>query len=347
MLNEDATSSRAWFGFGRRASSPGRAATNNSRHRRTRSCSPESPLSGAGAAASESDPDGTSLRTEEVPLDGSVHAIEVALSTSSLNQVMSPLTEVPEASSSDQDQQAASLSWFGFRRTKSQRNASEASDDPSDLASHLGSILESTSEPDVVLTTTEKTDATDDDWLQEVMSQSTGTGANDDLNSVGLVSLLESDAGLDETEATKECRKSSRGQSWFGFKRSKSHKTSRLESVSDAAEDNEVNQDSAHSHQLPNLVSVNKTETISSWTKEVSTRQTKPPPLGVSWYLGNNRAVASKSDGSPEDSSLGRSRLPTESTVPTVSTEEEDDSGGAFTEEFEKGVAQSFAYLEI
>jgi hypothetical protein len=346
-LSEEPPTSRSWFAFGRRSASPGRMAGHNSSHERPRSRSPESPLSGPTAATSVTELEEAPLTTHEVESDASVNAIEVALFSTTATQVISPLGELPD-SSSMLDQHGTSYSWFGFRRSKSQKNATESSDIPLDIPQHSALVSDITGEADVILSGVEKPNTADDDWLQEVMSQSTGHGGNDDLNSIGFASLLESDAGVDESEDKKEIGKASRGQSsWFGFKRSKSQKPPRLEAVLDAVEDNETNSEALQfSPQLPELVSIDKTQSI-AWTKEEYLSPTHSPQRGVSWYLDSNDHEIARKHSSSEDSLLSRSRLPTESTVPTILTEEEYDSGVAFTDEFEKGVAQSFAYLEI
>ncbi|KAG7371790.1 hypothetical protein IV203_017932 [Nitzschia inconspicua] len=344
LPTDDAPSSRTWFGFGRRSTSPGRMDSSISRHGRSRSLSPESPFSGHTAATNGSEVGETTRNTNEVTTTAAVDAIEIALSASTGSQLISALPEADQSWPLASAQTENSYSWFGFRRSKSHRNTGENHDDQ---PVPFESVNESSSEPDVVLTATEKTDATDDGWLQEVMSQSTGIGANDDLNSVDFASLLESDARIDELRTTKENLKSGRGHSsWFGFKRSKTHKTSGLDCVTDTPEENECSQEFVLPTPLPDLVAVDKSQASTS-AKEGNIHKTMPPQLGVTWYLGNSSSVTPKNCESPDESILSRSRLPTESTVPTVSLEEEDDSAGAFTEEFEKGVAQSFAYLEI
>ncbi|KAG7337988.1 hypothetical protein IV203_020640 [Nitzschia inconspicua] len=340
---DDAPSSRTWFGFGRRSTSPGRTDGNTSRHGRSRSLSPESPFSGQTAATNVSEVGETTRNTHEVTTTAAVDAIEIALSASTGSQMISALSEVDHSWPLASAQTENSYTWFGFRRSKSHRNTGESHDDQ---PVPFESVNESSSEPDVVLTTTEKTDTTDDGWLQEVMSQSTGQGANDDLNSVDFASLLESDVRTDEPKTTKENLKSGRGQSsWFGFKRSKTHKTSGLECVTDSPEEIECSQEFVQPITLPHLVAVDKSS--ASGCEKGDNYQTIPAQLGVTWNLGNSSPVTPKNCDFPDESILSRSRLPTESTVPTVSMEEEDDSAGAFTEEFEKGVAQSFAYLEI
>jgi hypothetical protein len=341
--------SRSWFGFGRRSISPGRMQ-NTSRIGRTRSRSPENPAS--GHVALESGPENHILAEQEVTPTDDSDAIEVSLS-----DTVAPYDSVPPASFEQAgttltaDETSSSYSWFGFRRSKSPSSKWE-SENNVDLTSGKESLTEVINDSDVVMSTTEKTDE-DADWLHEVMSQSTGTN-NDDLKSVDFASWLDHDKNKSETinEATgAENSSSSRGQtSWFGFKRSK--KSSRFASVSENVEEKDARESYS---KPPEVVSVDlylggdiTINRENSWRNGIDTNSyIKSPSLGVSWFLGETREKSS-----PEEQFFSRSRLPTESTVHSVSTEElaeiqDSSSGEDFAEEFEKGVAQSFAYLEI
>jgi hypothetical protein len=340
--------SRSWFGFGRRSNSPGRMLE-TSRHGRTRSRSPESPASGDTALESEAEYSVTAQ--QQLFASDDSNAIEV-----SLNNMTTSDDGQGSNSSTIAEQTSNSYSWFGFRRSKSPSSKREADNnlDETGKASSTSESIISTSGV-AALSSTEKSDE-DADWLHEVMSQSTGTN-NDDLKSADYVSWLDHDKDEINT-ASDEGPQSSRGQSsWFGFKRSK--KTSRFASVSDYVEEKESQESTG---KPPELVSVDfylgkDGQTNNYENGRMNETDTgnymKSPTLGVSWFLGE------KGDKSlPEDHFfVGRSRLPTESTIHTVSTDEpvdeaDDDiqeisSGEDFTEEFEKGVAQSFAYLEI
>ncbi|KAL3922212.1 MAG: hypothetical protein SGILL_002328 [Bacillariaceae sp.] len=333
--------SRSWFGFRRRSLSPSRMAANQAGQGRPSSPSPESPHSGPTVATSGSD---DMYDPCVVTPNTAMDAIEVGLPNGFVaEQASFPLTDVSEtAALSMSERSGASHSWFLFRKSKSTKTSSEApSDEPREDPFQLERASDRASDQGDSLAATGKTDGADENWMQEVMSQSTGTGDND-LNSVGFASILDSETGDGESKVLEKPRKS-RGSSWFGFKRSKSSKPSRLAPVSDAAEDGAS---SNGGHKLPGLVSIDNNQKDSminngnAWTAvAASTTDSSPSHLGVAWYLGANES----GPGSK------RSRLPTEATVPTVSTEEEgtDSSGKDFTEEFEKGVAQSFAYLEI
>jgi hypothetical protein len=332
--NSDQPSSRSWFSFRRRSLSPSRLAG--------RASSPlyDSPQSGPTAATSGSDDvfdpsDGSRLVS-------SMDAIEVSLAAVTEDkQLVSPLKEMTEAYTLSE--RSGTSSWFNFLRPKSPKPPSDAADETREDLLRMERISDHASDQGDSMAATGKTNGTDDDWLHEVMSQSTGTG--DDVNSMGFASLLDADASIGEAKPEKS--KKSRGSSWFGFKRSKSSKASKLEPVSDDPE-------GSANLKLPGLVSVDISQsTDDAWSQVASGNPytSSPPPLGVSWYLGVNDNVTHRRSSSNEEPALARSRLPTESTVPTVSTEEAeedtDNSGKDFAEEFEKGVAQSFAYLEI
>ncbi|KAL3907694.1 MAG: hypothetical protein SGILL_008769 [Bacillariaceae sp.] len=322
--SSDPPSSRTWFGFRRRSLSPGRM----------RAPSPGSPESGPTAATSGTDDaysptDGSQLITS---MDG----IEVSLPGAGVDQMVSPLREMTEGVDISQ---RSGASWFNFRRSKSPKPLSDGAYE--ERLEPLRGMSDRASDQGDSMVATGKTNGTDDDWLQEVMSQSTGTG--DDVHSMGFASLLDAEASITDEKPQKS--KKSRGSSWFGFKRSKSGKPSKLGSVSDAAE-------GTANLKLPGLVSVETAKNNDDeWSKLAAGApyESAPSHLGVSWYLGVNDTVPTRKSSSSDE---GRSRLPTESTVPTVSTEEaeeatENSGKEDFTEEFEKGVAQSFAYLEI
>jgi hypothetical protein len=341
--------SRSWFGFARRSNSPSRMQ-DTSRHGRTRSRSPDSPASGDTAMESE-DEYCISTRQQSHTFDDS-NAIEV-----SLNNTAASDDGQESYSTTAAEQTNSSYSWFGFRRSKSPSSKRERDNNVDENGKELASESIISTSAVAAVFSTEKSDE-DADWLQEVMSQSTGTN-NDDLKSVDLVSWLDHDRNNNETTgASDDGPQSSRGQSsWFGFKRSK--KASRFASISDTVEEKESPESTGI---LPELVSLDfylgKDGHANSYENgqmnETGTGSyIKSPALGVSWFLGEKRDKSL----SDEHIFVGRSRLPTESTIHTVSTDEPVDEAHDdiqefsfredFAEEFEKGVAQSFAYLEI
>jgi RNA exonuclease 4 len=150
---------------------------------------------------------------------------------------------------------------------------------------------------------TESTYTGDDDWLQEVM----------DKPSEKDVALSKDDASIDGLE---EPSSSSPPSTWFGFLRSPKTTRSRLPSLDDSLDDDAM-----------------KTQPSSSFDEETD-----------GWFgqamnsNNNNSAVGDGWNGSPAATgglffSPARSRLPTESTIQTVATEENVEDEGCLSQD--------------
>jgi hypothetical protein len=297
----------------------------------------------------------TSGSEVEVSAMEAMDAIEVSLSVPEGDTLDNELQEIANIPGPPVTSSNSYSSWFVFRRSKSpsSKRGIENEDFQTEDEVQPDTVSDPISDGDGVLSVTEKTEIMEDDWLQEVMTLS-ATNAPHDMQSSDIVSWLDH-----KEENVENSSESARGHtSWFGFKRSKassSQKISRLGILEDSPEESESHNNDFEkaTDRLPQSVTFNShairdTTIANEWMKPRGENVVPSPHIGSSWYFGGNPQTAERN--SPETSILGRSRLSTESTVPTVATEpeEEADFGGEdFAEEFEKGVAQSFAYLEI
>lgn len=160
-----------------------------------------------------------------------------------------------------------------------------------------------------------------DDWLQEVMSQSTTTTQD-------LEPWKNGHGEAKSAEMSEQQLGDLRGQvSWFGFKRSKATTMSRLVSFDTTKEDFKVEAPSEDG----------------TWSEAAST--------GGNWLPDDANSFASSNNGSEMNAIFRpRARLPTESTIPSVTTEEleEDHSDSeSYSNDLDFGAAQSFNFLKI
>lgn len=314
----DPPASRPWFSFRRRSYSPGRKHASD--HRR-RSCSPEN----AAESHVEVVPDEvfSSGRAELVTNIGS-HAIEVA-----------PLKpERDYATPTDSHVEGVAIaaavspgrngsSWFAFRRSKSpdatQLHGAFVEVEPVGTSEALSEL---DSKPDgAFLPCTQPTavmEKDNDDWLQEVVNAQSPKPPLPWFRRSPKESRLAAASDLILTDS----------------------KTGRLK---DAIADN---------------VKLGGKSTTDTWAEEIGGRCMQAQNMGHSWYLSPS-SFQGKSSTSPDvvvvdhesiysDVLSGRGRLLTESTLPTVDSEErEDDNSQEYGDEFEKGMEQNFAYLEI
>merc|ERR1712238_620485 len=131
-------------------------------------------------------------------------------------------------------------SWLGFRRSSKSSSKNNVSCNADSLTKGSAALsLTKGSVPSLVPSTTERTAAMDEDWLQEVMSLSTAGGDTGDMTPW----LPESEQKNLKIVSIEKSSSNSRGQSspWFGFKRSKATssniKTSRLVIASDSEDE--------------------------------------------------------------------------------------------------------------
>jgi len=237
-------------------------------------------------------------------------------------------------------------SWLGFRRSSKSSSKNNVSCNADSLTKGSAALsLTKGSVPSLVPSTTERTAAMDEDWLQEVMSLSTAGGDTGDMTPW----LPESEQKNLKIVSIEKSSSNSRGQSspWFGFKRSKATssniKTSRLVIASDSEDETGIieGQDgNTWKNQQPS---------VASWL----------PETPITSFLGSteqhsdsNKIIINTNNENISDVFRNRIRLETESTIPSIATEEPlegdeySDSEG-YAKEFASGAAQSFNYLEI
>eukprot|EP00536_Pseudo-nitzschia_multiseries_P009565 jgi/Psemu1/306640/fgenesh1_kg.270_\ len=320
------STSRNWFGFRKSSNSPGPGGKE-----RSQSPSTSFSLSTMEDLSIKAQPEGFPDAATEA-------SIEITLSipaSGESDDTVTPLNEKPATTSL---QSRPSASWFGFRRSSKSSSGSKGSHFHTDSLTKGAGQAEMPYHPGLKSAPTERT-AMDDDWLQEVISDPTGN-TND------------FDPWLNEKEQTKSVENeekssnTSRGQaSWFGFKRSKatsSNKVSPLNSELDAAD---ATQDPFENH---------------AWDSDA--------PLDTYWYSEASNAPIPCSDenrsktaidgdyeynhyGNSNDIFRPRARLPTESTLPSVSTEERSDEEASVsdgsTKDYDFGAVESFNFLKI
>jgi hypothetical protein len=345
---------RAWFGFRRRSNSPGRSQLSGLRQT---SCSP--------AIESRVDdlPEGTfNPGLSGVLSDNGSDAIEVSLAD------LEKQNEFPERRISEGGTISSAVSpgrntsWFSLLRSKS-----PSVKDPQDV---LGleefdenfknlSGLPSERPEDVCLAGTETTTMVEDDWLQEVVDANSVLSIDEVPSSVDL-SWLQND------QCTVSPGKSGTGpktqSSWFGFKRSKtgSRKVSRLAAASELIA-TDPRKPGRMTDSNADLTMDNVTRPADAWPKDSEGRDMQSSHLSPSWYANSSppqiHAASSNcslisdvidNEGAHDNFFPGRARLSTESTLPTVATEERDaDDSEDYDDDFDKGMEQNFAFLEI
>jgi hypothetical protein len=254
-------------------------------------------------------------------------SIEIMLSipaSAESDDKVSPLAEKPATTSLSS---RPSSSWFGFRRlSKTGTKANDLNTDP------LGKgFVESKMpcHPELLPAPTERTTAMDEDWLQEFMSQSSGTAQEFEpwMNGTGEASPREN---------TDKPLSTSRGQaSWFGFKRSKapsSNKTSPIIALDATISSFEAG-------------TSNNNET---WSDGAATSDNWLPEEGSATFSLNSEH---RINNNIDDIFHTRARLSTESTIPSVTTEEqleeEDSRSESYSNDLDFGAAQSFNFLKI
>ena len=244
-------------------------------------------------------------------------SIEITLSMPNSAEptgVTSPLVEKPSTTSLSC---RPSSSWFGFRR--SSKFAAPKNDNLNSNSSGKVSVeSEMSCHPDLPPAPTERTAAMDEEWMQEFMNQSASA-------SQGLEPWM---SGAEEN--AEKPSSTSRGQaSWFGFKRSKatgSNKTSRLDSAMGALKSDGQYEDDA-------------------WRDSGA--------AGAYWLEGGaNGSIHENFEHSNNDDVFhARDRLLTESTIPSITTDEPSVGEGSDSEgcskDFDFGAAQSFNFLKI
>ena len=215
-----------------------------------------------------------------------------------------------------------SSSWFGFRR--SSKSSNSKNDGLTMNCSGKGYIqTEMPYHPDVLPAPTERTAAMEDDWLQEIMSQSTRTTQDFEpwMNGTG-----EASSG----EIAEKPSNTSRGQaSWFGFKRSRAANSDKpspaITSLDTTFKAEAPREDDAWS---------DAAATGGYWLPEEA--NSTPVPLAIEQ---NDNIFHT------------RARLSTESTIPSVTTDEASEEGSSHSEGYSKdldfGAAQSFNFLKI
>jgi len=212
-------------------------------------------------------------------------------------------------------------SWFGFRR--SSKSSTSKNDGLTMNFSGKGSVqTETPYHPDLLPAPTERTAAMEDDWLQEVMSQSTRTTQDFEpwMNGAGEASSGE----IADTPSS-----TSRGQaSWFAFKRSKATSSDKL------------------SPAITSLDTTFKAEAPSeddAWSDAAAT--------GGYWLPEEANTTIPLNIEQNDNIFHTRARLSTESTIPSVTTDEASEEGNShsesYSEDLDFGAAQSFNFLKI
>jgi len=293
---------RTWFGF-RKSPVP-----------RERSRSPSSSLS-----QSTIEDLSIAAQQEGVGETATEASIEITLSIPASVESEDTITSLFEKPATTSLASRPSSSWFGkLRSTKSSGSKTISYGKESGQSKTLG-------HPDLKMAPTACTTAMDEDWLQEIMSQST-SGTDPELeawmNGPGKCAEISENA--------------SRGQaSWFGFKRSKllgSSKMTRLASLDTTKEKFKVESASE------NGTWSEGSTTGSYWLPEEANASA---PSNI---VGNN-------NNETNDIFHARARLPTESTIPSIATDEpaseEDSESDSYSNDLDFGAAQSFNFLKI
>eukprot|EP00531_Pseudo-nitzschia_arenysensis_P016853 CAMPEP_0116128558 /NCGR_PEP_ID=MMETSP0329-20121206/7422_1 /TAXON_ID=697910 /ORGANISM="Pseudo-nitzschia arenysensis, Strain B593" /LENGTH=1227 /DNA_ID=CAMNT_0003622701 /DNA_START=1204 /DNA_END=4887 /DNA_ORIENTATION=- len=252
-------------------------------------------------------------------------SIEITLSIPASVESEDTIASLIEKSATTSLTSRPSSSWFGrLRSSKSSGSKSISFSKESTQSKILG-------HPDLKMAPTECTTAMDEDWLQEIMSQSTDAGTDQELEA-----WMNGPRQDKSAETSEKQLAASRGQaSWFGFKRSKalgSSKMPRLASLDTTKENFKAEAASE----------------VGTWSEGSTT--------GSYWLPEEADALApsniERSDSNDvNDIFHSRARLPTESTIPSIATdepsEEEHSESGSYSNDLDFGAAQSFNFLKI
>mmetsp|Transcript_4411 Transcript_4411/g.10664 ORF Transcript_4411/g.10664 Transcript_4411/m.10664 type:complete len:1287 (+) Transcript_4411:764-4624(+) len=329
--NSSASTSRNWFGLRKSSISPCPGS-------KERSKSPCTPLS-----LSTVEDLSISAQPEGFPDAATEASIEITLSipaSGESDDIVSPLTEKPGTTSLSC---RPSASWFGFRRSSKSSSGSKSSNLPLDSSTKRSDQSEMLCSPALKSAPTERTAAMDDDWLQEVISHPTYSTNDFDP-------WLNEKEQAESVESIEKSSSTSRGQtSWFGFKRSKatsSNKATPLASALDSTECTYSTEDPHEDHAWDS-----DTASDPCWLKGTSNASIpdsdeldRSKVINVDFYEHNHY-------GNSNDIFRPRARLPTESTIPSVTTEgpseEEASVSDGSTKDYDFGAVQSFNFLKI
>mmetsp|Transcript_31861 Transcript_31861/g.77391 ORF Transcript_31861/g.77391 Transcript_31861/m.77391 type:complete len:1190 (-) Transcript_31861:931-4500(-) len=357
------STSRSWFGFRRRGSIS----------KVTRPASPPLTPDTKADTAEDSvrEPSGRFTSTSPLTSDGGG-----SVASNSEKAEKHDHESSVAANQANTHERKSSLSWFAMRRSKSPVASKKVVDIAEDSMTTFVSDLERSA--------TEPTEKSNDDWLQEVMSQSESQGNVDDISSVGFQPWLDQADGVSsEREHPSKTMAKSRGQtSWFGLMRrdSTARKGPRLSDSPESLDENANDADEMPASITPSILAKDRPTQPS--IQEAAAPQYHSALVGSSaWMLSYNRELSdltsttsspavprnrTASADSVEDSivrdaffSGGRDRLNTASTLPTVTSDgatgshdyEDDIVSGSSSEDFslqfEQGVVQNLAFLEI
>lgn len=270
-----------------------------------------------------------SAQPEGLPDTATEASIEITLSIPASVESDDTLSSLVDKAATTSLSCRPSSSWFGFRRSSKSFGSKNSNLNTNSFGK--GSVhSEMPYHPDLLPAPTELTTAMDDDWLQEFMSQSTRT--NEELEP-----WMNGTGQANSQEISEKPLSTSRGQAtWFGFKRSKassSNKASQLITSLDATletfKEGSPNDDDKWS---------DGAATDGFWLPEEAN-------ASVPADIGHN------DNEDMNDIFHTRARLPTESTIPSVATDEpsedEHSQSGSYTKDLDFGAAQSFNFLKI
>lgn len=300
---------RTWFGF-RKSPAP-----------RDRSRSPSSSFSHSTIEdlSITAQPEGLADTATEA-------SIEITLSIPASVESDDTITSLLEKPGTTSLASRPSSSWIGKLRSL-KPSASKCSVNLPNTLGKSSTQPKTLGHADLKPAPTETTTAMDaDDWLQEIMSQSTGTTQD-------LEPWMNGTGQAKSAEMTDKQLSDSQGQaSWFGFKRSKATKMSRLVSFDATKEDFKAEAASEDG----------------TWSDAAST--------GGYWLPEEPSALPPANMTHNNLNEMNdifhvhpRARLPTESTIPSVTTEEleEDSESESYSNDLDFGAAQSFNFLKI
>lgn len=240
-------------------------------------------------------------------------SIEITLSMPASEESVDTIASLLDKSATTSLPSRPNSSWIGKLRSLKSSGSKSSS---------KSNALGNEPAPDLKPAPTDNTTTMEaEDWLQEVMSQSTTTTQD-------LEPWMNGHGEAKTTELSEKQSGDLRGQaSWFGFKRSKATKMSRLVSLDTTKEDFKAEAASEDG----------------TWSDAAST--------GGYWLPEDGNSFAGSNNGSETNAIFHpRARLPTESTIPSVTTEEleeEHSDSGSFSNDLDFGAAQSFNFLKI
>jgi hypothetical protein len=278
------------------------------------------------------------LPVEDIALEGAPEASE--LSPSSDNSplpVLPDVTPSPEAlfSSTSPKMESAEKqsSWFSFRRSKSP-GAFKEPNFQEDMLS-LGQATQPT-----------ESSETDDDWLQEVMNPHDNKENEVETDALESEMFVEEE-GLPVLYGNSEPKLKSPWVQFNFLSRSSPRDVSRLPSAVTEEEERGgcVEQPALSKSSLGEAA-------INGWFEEVVTRPIDMACLGPAWY-GQVEALPESppvtippygEDNIDYDGFFSRSRLGTESSIPTVATEDEEED---FSQEFVQGMENNLSFLNF